>query len=139
MQLEHLPKKPNIVLIITDQEREVMHWPDGWAEANLPARSRLMAHGLRFSNAYCNSGTCSPSRATLLTGRHLPAHGVVDNGIPLDARELTLPAALGAQGYATYAAGKLHLTPYQRAAGPEPGEGLDAWFAWLEPRLGPKE
>ena len=33
MPLEHLPKKPNIVLIITDQEREVMHWPEGWAEA----------------------------------------------------------------------------------------------------------
>ena len=39
MPLKHLPKKPNIVLIITDQEREVRHWPDGWAEANLPARS----------------------------------------------------------------------------------------------------
>ena len=57
--------KPNIVLIITDQEREVMHWPEGWAEANLPARSRLMEHGMHFANAYCNSATCSPSRAAL--------------------------------------------------------------------------
>jgi arylsulfatase A-like enzyme len=76
MSLEQLPKKPNIVLIITDQEREVMHWPTGWAEANLPARSRLMAHGLRFTNAYCNSATCSPSRATLLTGLYPAQHGV---------------------------------------------------------------
>ena len=42
-------KKPNILLIITDQEREVMHWPAGWAEANLPARSRLLEHGLQFT------------------------------------------------------------------------------------------
>ncbi len=52
MSLESLPKKPNIVLIITDQERQVMHWPEGWAEANLTARSRLMAHGLTFNNAH---------------------------------------------------------------------------------------
>ena len=32
MNLDKLPKKPNIVFIITDQEREVMHWPEGWAE-----------------------------------------------------------------------------------------------------------
>ena len=30
---EGLPEKPNIALIITDQEHEVMHWPEGWAEA----------------------------------------------------------------------------------------------------------
>ena len=76
MPLEKLPKKPNIVLIITDQEREVMHWPEGWAEANLRARSRLMEHGMRFTNAYCNSATCSPSRATLLTGLYPAQHGV---------------------------------------------------------------
>ena len=51
MPLENLPKKPNIVLIITDQEREVMHWPEGWAEDNLPARNRLMANGLTTAPA----------------------------------------------------------------------------------------
>ena len=33
-----LGRKPNLLILITDQEREVMHWPAGWAEANLPAR-----------------------------------------------------------------------------------------------------
>ena len=127
MPLEQLPHKPNIVLIITDQEREVMHWPEGWAEANLPARSRLMAHGLRFSNAYCNSGTCSPSRATLLTGLY-PArlHTTVwfeaSQDPPRDRRlvppttegnlshhHVTLAEALQASGYATAHVGKWHL------------------------------
>jgi hypothetical protein len=31
MTFGDLPRKPNILLIVTDQEREVMHWPDGWA------------------------------------------------------------------------------------------------------------
>ena len=36
MKFADLSRKPNILIIITDQEREVMHWPEGWAEANLP-------------------------------------------------------------------------------------------------------
>jgi arylsulfatase A-like enzyme len=55
MPFADLPRKPNILMIVTDQEREVMHWPAGWAEANLPARSRLLEHGLRFTRAHCNA------------------------------------------------------------------------------------
>src|ERR671924_1655572 len=76
MAFGDLPKKPNVLLIITDQEREVMHWPDGWAEANLPARRRLMANGLQFTRAQCNTAACSSSRATFLTGLYPAQHGV---------------------------------------------------------------
>lgn len=76
MDLKNLPEKPNILIIITDQEREVMHWPDGWAEENLQARSRLMANGLSFRNAHCTTAACSPSRATLMTGLYPAQHGV---------------------------------------------------------------
>ena len=40
-------RKPNLLILITDQEREVMHWPHGWAEANLPARRFYEALGGR--------------------------------------------------------------------------------------------
>ena len=69
-------RKPNVLIIITDQEREVMHWPEGWAEANLPARRRLMANGLHFTRAQCNTAACSSSRATFLTGLYPAQHGV---------------------------------------------------------------
>ncbi len=46
MTFGNLPRKPNLLLIVTDQEREVMHWPDGWAEANLPARNPLEMNNL---------------------------------------------------------------------------------------------
>jgi len=123
MALEQLPQKPNIVLIITDQEREVRHWPEGWAEANLPARSRLMAHGLRFTNAYCNSATCSPSRATLLTGLYPARHGVktlIQYDKPKNRAQGRLPVlpphlpnlarVLEAEGYHVVYKGKFHLS-----------------------------
>lgn len=118
-----LPKQPNILLIITDQEREVMHWPAGWAEANLPARSRLMANGLHFANAYCNSATCSPSRATLLTGLYPAQHGVrallqsdrprsrAQNRLTVLPSHLpNLARVLEAAGYYVVYKGKFHLS-----------------------------
>jgi len=133
MPLENLPKRPNIVLIITDQEREVQHWPDGWAEANLPARSRLMAHGMHFTNAYCNSATCSPSRATLLTGLYASRHGVktlIQYNRPKNKAQSRLPVlpphlpnlarVLEAQGYHVVYKGKFHLSrPVQYNASEE--------------------
>jgi arylsulfatase A-like enzyme len=118
-----LSRKPNVLVIITDQEREVMHWPAGWAEANLPARRRLMAHGLHFSRAQCNTAACSSSRATFLTGLYPAQHGVknlIGCDDPKDAaqrRQPVLPSRLpnlatvmAAAGYHVVLKGKLHLT-----------------------------
>ncbi|HSL22658.1 MAG TPA: sulfatase-like hydrolase/transferase [Vicinamibacterales bacterium] len=118
-----LSRKPNILLIITDQEREVMHWPAGWAEANLPARSRLMAHGLHFTRAQCNTAACSASRATFLTGLYPAQHGVrnliacddpkdlAQSRVPiLPSRLPNLATVLAAAGYHVVLKGKLHLT-----------------------------
>jgi choline-sulfatase len=123
MAFGDLPKKPNIVLIITDQEREVMHWPEGWAEANLPARSRLLEHGLQFTNAQCNAAACSASRATLFTGRYPTEHTVknlVTSDDPKDKVQRHLPVLpsnlpnlatiMAEAGYHVALKGKLHLT-----------------------------
>lgn len=69
---------PNILLLITDQQRPAMHWPDdeGWVERLMPADAELARTGLTFSNAFCASAMCSPSRASLLTGRWPARHGV---------------------------------------------------------------
>jgi len=76
MTLPNMIEKPNILIIITDQEREVMHWPEGWAEENLQARSRLMANGLSFKNAHCVTAACTPGRASLMTGVYPAQHGL---------------------------------------------------------------
>jgi arylsulfatase A-like enzyme len=78
-------KPPNLLLVITDQQRQPRHWPDdpGWMTELMPNEAELARTGLTFSNAFCNSAMCSPSRATLFTGRDPAEHGV----------ELTLTAA----------------------------------------------
>ena len=123
MAFGDLPKRPNILLIITDQEREVMHWPDGWADANLEARSRLLEHGLQFTNARCNTAACSASRATLFTGRYPTEHTVknlVTSDDPKDKVQRHLPVLpsnlpnlatiMAEAGYHVALKGKLHLT-----------------------------
>ena len=71
-------RRPNIVVLMTDQERVPMHWPAGWAEQNLPNRARLARHGLTFNNAFCAASMCSPSRATIFTGVYPAEHGVTE-------------------------------------------------------------
>ena len=71
-----LPEHPDLLLLITDQTRNFMHWPEGWPEANLPAEQRLVAKGLTFNRFFANAAMCSPSRATLFTGLYPTQHMV---------------------------------------------------------------
>ncbi len=73
-----MPQPPNILMIITDQERAVQHFPPGWEEKNLPSMTLLKQNGLSFKNAVCNACMCSPSRSTLFTGLYPAQHGVTD-------------------------------------------------------------
>ena len=121
MTFGDLSRKPNLLLIVTDQEREVMHWPAGWAEANLPARSRLLANGLQFTRAQCNTAACSASRATFFTGLYPAQHGVkniiacdnpkdrVQSRLPvLPSRLPNLATVMAAAGYHVVLKGKFH-------------------------------
>lgn len=73
MSLKNLPNRPNVVLIISDQQTWLQNWNEEWAKQELPAMQKLMKNGLTFNKAHCNSCTCSPSRTTLFTGTY-PAH-----------------------------------------------------------------
>lgn len=71
-------QRPNVLMIIVDQERAVQHFPAGWEEKNMPAMRLLKQHGLTFTNAFCNACMCSPSRSTLMTSLYTTQHGVTD-------------------------------------------------------------
>jgi arylsulfatase len=103
---------PNILLVVSDQERQRRWLPPG---VELPWRDRLRAEGLEFNRYYTHSSPCSPSRASLFTGRYLAQHGVVDNVIMPEHTELdpsvpTIGTILRRAGYRSSYIGKWHLS-----------------------------
>ncbi|HWM94143.1 MAG TPA: sulfatase-like hydrolase/transferase [Thermoanaerobaculia bacterium] len=73
-----MPRKPNFMIVITDQQSGHPYWPEAWEEKNLPAMSWLRENGISFDRAYTNSCTCSPARVTMLTGLYPAQHGVTE-------------------------------------------------------------
>jgi choline-sulfatase len=71
-------RRPNLVLLITDQQRAPMHWPAdaGWLDALTPNDAELRRGGLSFTAACTATSMCSPSRASFLTGTYPSRHGV---------------------------------------------------------------
>jgi arylsulfatase A-like enzyme len=126
--------KPNILLVVSDQERQRRWLPE---EIDLPWRRRLIGEGLEFTRYYTHSSPCSPSRASLFTGRYLPGHGVVDNVIQPEHTELetaipTVGSVLRGVGYRCSYIGKWHLSqsahPDMRAYGFSDWDGNDRHF-----------
>ena len=118
-----LPASPNVVMIIIDD----LGWSDtgvyGSTFYETPNIDRLAAEGVRFSQFYTASSVCSPTRASLMTGKH-PARldltnwiGGEQNGLleqadyvrQLPLEESTVGEAFRDQGYATGYVGKWHL------------------------------
>lgn len=127
-------KPPNVLLIVSDQERG---WPDLPGGLGLAAHERLLASGTHFSNFNVNTTPCSPSRSNIYTGQHTQHTGIgtnvgafpfpsLDTGIP------TLGHMLRAQGYYTAYKGKWHLSDIPSDPNVHYGDYSDASQA-LEP------
>jgi arylsulfatase A-like enzyme len=126
--------RPNILLLVSDQERQRSWLPPG---VSLRWRDRLRADGLEFTDYFTHSSPCSPSRASLFTGRYLEGHGVVDNVIMPEHHELaastpTIGSLLDGAGYRSSYIGKWHLshspTPDMEAYGFADWDGNDRHF-----------
>ncbi len=120
-------RRPNILFIVSDQERERSWLPPS---VRLPWRERLLAEGVELANHWTHSAPCSPSRATMMTGRYLPGHLVYDNTVfpwhhSLDPAIPTIGSQLGRQGYRSSYIGKWHLT-----GGPTPPMDLYGYADW---------
>ena len=118
--------KPNIVFIITDDQRyDALGFLN--KAAKTPAMDRLAANGVHFKNAFVTSSLCSPSRATVLTGLYAHNHGIVDNNPNPIAQTLHyFPQLLKESGYQTGFFGKWHFGGIEKDA--KPGfAGFDRW------------
>ncbi len=124
-------KPPNVVVFVVDD----LGWRDlgcyGSTFYETPNVDRLAREGVRFTDAYAACPVCSPTRASLLTGRYPTRTGITNfigaaqpGGWDRNTRllpapytdrlahdEVTLPEAFQAAGYATFFAGKWHLGP----------------------------
>lgn len=100
--------KPNIILCMTDDQG----WGDvsynGLKKIQTPTLDAMAAAGIRFNRFYAQQ-SCSPARASVMTGRHPNRMGVFWPGMPLRKQEVTLAQAMKAGGYVTGHFGKWHL------------------------------
>jgi choline-sulfatase len=108
-----MPKRPNILLLLSDQHNADVMGCAGDGLVATPHLDRLAAAGLRHDAAYCQNPVCSPSRASLISGRYSRSCGIYDNKHVLEANGMTLPRALGATGYRTCLIGKMHFNGEQ--------------------------
>ncbi len=114
------PRKPNVLLIMTDQQRMDAIGAYGNPVIRTPHLDSLAAGGARFTNCWTQHPTCMPSRASIFTGRYPSSHGVRFNGVRLPLEEKTLAQALSDQGYSTFGAGKFHFIPHHPYRSPLP-------------------
>ena len=102
-------ERPNIVVMVADD----MNFDDcgtyGHPSIRTPNIDRLASEGLQFEYAYLTASSCSPSRASILTGRYPHNTGAEQLHWPIPEGTRTLAAVLGAEGYHTVSAGKWHL------------------------------
>ena len=100
---------PNIILVMADDQ--------GWGQTGYynhpllktPNLDAMAAAGLRFDRFYAGAPVCSPTRATVMTGRTNDRTGVQNHGFGLRRQERTVAQALRHAGYATGHFGKWHL------------------------------
>ncbi|WP_195989361.1 sulfatase-like hydrolase/transferase [Clostridium sp. D53t1_180928_C8] len=103
-------KKTNILFITSDQQ----HWNTIGKynkEIKTPNLDKLCEEGTIFTRAYCPNPTCTPSRASMITGKYPSQHGAWSLGTKLPESELTLGEMLSNNGYKTSLIGKAHFQP----------------------------
>ncbi len=110
-------RPPNILLLMTDQQRADTIAALGNPIIRTPTLDRLVREGSSFTRAYTPSPVCAPARCSLVTGQPPHATGVVDNE-PLTRDLPSFMDRLAARGYQTHGVGKMHFTPdFQRMWG----------------------
>lgn len=145
-------KAPNIIVLMTDQERDHVHWPPGWIEAHLHSLQRLKRNGLYFRRAYTAASQCSPSRGVMVTSRFAPVNRVTQTltwpGLPHKDRQANIGSLLAEKaGYEVVWKGKWHLSYAANAAignggedwGPADIEAMErnwGWSGWNPPDAG---
>ena len=129
-------ERPNILLIMTDQQRSDSLGCYGFKGIETPNLDRLAQEGVLFENCYVNNPLCTPSRASIFTGKHLPGHGVYRLNDILPEDETMFTKRLADSGYQTALVGKLHISAaVYELSNRNKNDGFDTYDWCHEPAL----
>jgi len=111
------PGSPNILMLFSDEH----HWRctgfNGHRIVQTPNLDRLAERSVNFTNAYCSSPLCSPSRQSFMTGLYPFRIGMWNNCCGMPENSVTWAHALSRAGYETMLCGKMHFNGYQKMYG----------------------
>ena len=139
-------KRPNILLIYTDQQRWDAMGVNGNDDIQTPNLDRLANEGVNFDHYFIQNPVCMPSRVSFLTGQYPSTLGITHMGVPVPEDIVTLPKLLRNSGYHSANIGKLHFLPHANRdhsevhpdygfdhleISDEPGCYEDAYRAWV--------
>jgi arylsulfatase A-like enzyme len=125
-------KKPNIILVLADD----LGYGDlgcyGQKLIATPNIDRLASEGIKFTQAYCGSTVCAPSRCALMTGYHMGHARIRGNArVDLEAQDVTVAEVLKGAGYKTGIFGKWGLGTAGNSGVPN-RQGFDEWYGFLD-------
>lgn len=128
--------KPNIIFILSDDIAQGDLGCYGQKLIQTPNLDRMAAEGTRYTQAYCGTTVCAPSRTSLMTGLHM-GHSPVranreiqpEGQMPLPANTFTVAKLLKSAGYATACAGKWGMGMFDTTGSPLKN-GFDHFFGY---------
>ena len=116
-----MSNRPNILFLMSDEHSfrflSSRPYENGGEPCRTPTLDGLIERGANFDAAYCQMPLCTPSRISLLAGRHSHRCGAWSNSSVLDPEIPTFASHLGQHGYATATIGKMHLGGSPQHAG----------------------
>jgi arylsulfatase A-like enzyme len=122
--------RPNIILCMGDDHGWNETGYNGHPFVRTPVLDDMAASGLRFDRLYSAAPVCSPTRGSIMTGRHPNRYGAFAPNYSIRPEEITLPQLLKQAGYACGHFGKWHLGPVKAGSPTNPGAmGFDEWLS----------
>jgi arylsulfatase A len=116
-QIVKSDKKPNVIVIFTDDQGYQDLGCYGSPKIKTPNLDKMAKNGIRFTNFYATNSVCSASRASLLTGRYSFHNGVGGVFLPdakgMESSEITIAEVVKSAGYKTACFGKWHLGDFK--------------------------
>ena len=124
------PPRPNVVLVMADDQAWGETGYNGHPDVRTPVLDEMARTGLRLDRFYAASPVCSPTRASVLTGRHANRSGAFAPNYSTRPEEITLAALLRAAGYRTGHFGKWHVGAVKRESPVNPARmGFDEYLS----------